>query len=170
MSDKNVAQEVEIIHKRDHYGFGIRLDNLEQVFIPSHIAAQVAEGDTITCAINENYNDKTGRTPWFAVQRIKGADEPPKMVPVVDYTAPPVIEVVYQCLDDMPLLFTTHEVAERMNVRSAKVSPYLKELWKQGKIPYRLSVQRADTTRSSYVIWCKNEDAITGAMRGLTRR
>ena len=78
MSDKNVAQEVEIIHKRDHYGFGIRLDTLEQVFIPSHIAAQVSEGDTITCAINENYNDKTGRTPWFAAQRIRGQMNRPK--------------------------------------------------------------------------------------------
>lgn len=170
MSDKNVAQEVEIIHKRDHYGFGIRLDNLEQVFIPSHIAAQVELGDTITCAINENYNDKTGRTPWFAAQRIKGADVPPKMVPLVDYTATSFTELVKDCINDMGLLFTTGELAKRMNAPSKAVGSRLKSLWQSGEIPFRMAVQRGDAEKPSHVIWCKSETAITSTMRGLTRR
>lgn len=178
MTHENSAQKVEVVHTRDHYGFGIRLDNLEQVFIPSHIAAGVKEGDTIVCTITENYRDRTGRTPWFAAQRVHAAEAEPeptpepelKLVPVVDYTAPTFTELVAESVDDMPLFFTSAELAERMNATGKEVGPRLEKMWKSGQIPFRLVAQRGDTAKASFVIWCRSERRTQEIMRNVELR
>lgn len=176
----HAAQKVEIIHTREFYGFGIRLDNLEQVFIPSHIVADVQEGETIFCTISTNYKDKTGRTPWFAAQRVWAAETEPqpapepepeaKMVPVVDYTAPTFTELVTESVDDMPLFFTSAELAERMNTTAKQVGPRLEKMWKSGELPFRLVAQRGDTSKASFVIWCRSESRTQEVMRNVELR
>ena len=59
--------EVMTTYVSDTFGFGVRSDNHEQVFIPSSIVkvSKILMGHTYECVLTENRNDAKGNTPWF---------------------------------------------------------------------------------------------------------
>lgn len=157
--------EIVITSIQPHFGFGMRTDTYDQVYLPKSVVgslehASIGETQQVRVQIAENKSDPKGMTPWFAIMlapesEVHQAPEGAKL---------PLTKRVFMALETLGGVATCNEVMREVGEdKIANVRPHLESLWRQDKL-LRVAVQRYDTDRAGKVWWATSYEAIDDVM------
>lgn len=153
--------EIVITSIQPHFGFGMRTDTYDQVYLPKSVVGVmekrgVKETDAVRVQIAENRSDPKGMTPWFAIMlapegEVREAPEGAKI---------PLTKRVFMALETLGGVATCAEVMREVGEdKVTNVRPHLESLWRQDKL-LRVAVQRYESDRAGKVWWATSYEAI----------
>jgi hypothetical protein len=153
--------EIVITSIQPHFGFGMRTDTYDQVYLPKSVVGVlevrgVQETDAVRVQIAENKSDPKGMTPWFAIMLAPvGEPEEPEEVKKI-----PLTKRVFMALETLGGVATCNEVMREVGEdKVTNVRPHLESLWRQDKL-LRVAVQRYESDRAGKVWWATSYEAI----------
>ena len=153
--------EIVITLIQPNFGFGMRTDTYDQVYLPKSVVVAmethgVQETHAVRVQIAENKSDPKGMTPWFAIMLApEGELQEPEEIKKI-----PLTKRVFMALETLGGVATCSEVMREVGVEKvANVRPHLESLWRQGKL-LRVAVQRYESDRAGKVWWATDYEVI----------
>ena len=158
----------------DTYGFGIRKDNGDRVYIPSSIAMNfdLSLNSQYKARLHVNEHDRVGNVPWFAGfiftnDVIDAADEDePKQPTPKEETREQMIGYILELLSNEGA-FSTSEMSKILRKRFSTADAYIArelfvKLFNEGRVVKADIHKSPDQKRASATIWAVAVEDIIG--------
>lgn len=158
----------------DTYGFGIRKDNGDRVYIPSSIAMNfdLSLNSQYKARLHVNEHDRVGNVPWFAgfiftndVIDAADEDEPEQPAPQVE-TKEQMVKFILATLNHEGA-FSTSEMSKMLQNRFTTANAYTArelfvKLFNEGRVVKADIHKSPDQKRASATIWAVAVEDIIG--------
>ena len=172
-----MEQAIIITCVRDHYGFAVRRDNGEAVYIPASLVRNFdlkLDGE-YKAKLVRNHHDISGRTPWFCgfifmsdvIEPEAIEPEPDLIEPEPEETREQMIAKVFDILS-IEGAFSTREMSKRLRSIFSTADAYtarqlLVKLFSENRIVRADIYKSSEQKRASLTIWAVSiDDIFTG--------